>query len=506
MNVTRSTLLRRGHLLTALTVAALLAGSAGSAWAQTTTTTASSRFTRSSATLEEGASTSADTPRPLTVTITRSTRTKADPYNSAGPHLSLSFEYNGAPVDSTTAAFFTVTPTSGAAQTGALTTSAPADLTFADSGDNRNEGTTESPVDVDVREDEIELIIADIADDGDWLPEQLVITLENHASLSTSEVRVRDFKSTFTVTINDDEPMPQFRFTSRDIQLAKGNTQNVTVGMGVGAGGAGTLPTAMREALGNLTTSDNVLLSVEPADAVGNIITITKMGGPNSGRLEPDGMGRYVVGQIGHIVDDDAENDITLTIEATDVSSFRDETISLMLMDGRTDAQKMADGGAVEDAVPAAVTVLSGEETPTVTFSTESVTMNEGDMETVYILADGEQGDQVGAVAVSVSGDATIVLEQGGDRISGGVVQFGDSANAELTVRSLEDLRLEDGEEKMATVTITDASGANIGDPRTLTVTVVGSTAVPVLPLVGQLLLGLLLTAGGTRLYRRRQR
>ena len=175
-------------------------------------------------------------------------------------------------------------------------------------------------------------------------------------------------------------------------------------------------------------------------------------------------------------------------------------------MDGRTEAQKLGDGGAVEDSDAATVTILSGEETPTVTFSTESVTMNEGDTETVHLLADGEQGDQVGTVLVELSGDATVVLEQGGDPIVGGVVQFGDSANAELTIRSLEDVRLEDGEEKMATVTITDASGANIGDPRTLTVTVVGSTAVPVLPLVGQLLLGLLLTAGGTRLYRRRQR
>ena len=45
-----------------------------------------------------------------------------------------------------------------------------------------------------------------------------------------------------------------------------------------------------------------------------------------------------------------------------------------------------------------------------------------------------------------------------------------------------------------------------IGDPRdTVTVTVVGSTAVPVLPLFGQLLLALLLMVGGARLYRRRQ-
>ena len=501
MNVSRSTSVRRGYLLTALALAALLVASSGTAWAQTTTT-ASSRFATSSGTLDEGATTSVDTPRPLTVTIRRSTRSREDPYNSAGPHLRLTFEYNGVDVNSTTAAFFSVTPTSGSSADGtALTTSAAADLTFADSGVDRNEGTTDSPVNVDVREDEIELTIQDVADDGDWLPEELVITLTNHPSLSTADVTVRDFSSRFRVTINDDEPMPQFTFTNRDIQLAKGNMQDVTVGIGVGAGGGGTLPAAMRTQLATLTTSDNVLLSVAPADSLGQIINITKGGN----RLEADAMGRFVVGQIGEIADDVDTNDITLTIAAVDAAGFRDQSISLMLMDGRTDAQKASDGGPVEDAAPATVTVLSGEETPTVTFSTDSVTIDEGGMETVHILADTDQGDQVGSVAVSVSGDATISLEQGGSQISGGVVEFGGSANAELTIRALSDLSLEDGEEKMATVTITDASGANIGDPRELMVTVVGSTAVPVLPLVGQLILALLLTAGGARLYRRRQ-
>ena len=105
---------------------------------------------------------------------------------------------------------------------------------------------------------------------------------------------------------------------------------------------------------------------------------------------------------------------------------------------------------------------------------------------------------------MSVSGDALIELRQNGSTTSG-LVSFGGSANAELTIVSLSDPDLEDGEELMATVTITEAGGANIGDPRAITVTVVGSTAVPVLPLVGQLILALLLMVGGARLYRRRQ-
>ena len=123
----------------------------------------------------------------------------------------------------------------------------------------------------------------------------------------------------------------------------------------------------------------------------------------------------------------------------------------------------------------------------------------------MHLLADTDHGDQVRSVAVVVRGDALIELRQNGGRITGGLVSFGGSANAELTVVSLSDPALEDGEEKTATVTITDADGANIGDPRALTVTVTDSTAVPVLPLVGQLILALLLTAGGARLYRRRR-
>ena len=178
--------------------------------------------------------------------------------------------------------------------------------------------------------------------------------------------------------------------------------------------------------------------------------------------------------------------------------------ITLMVEEGRTEASKFGEGGGIEDADSATVTVLSGEDTPTVTFSTESISIDEGESKSVHLLASGMQGDEVGAVSVRVRGDADISLEQNGNPI-GGTVSFGGNANAELTIVANSDPSLEDGEEKTATVTITDASGALIGDPGTVTVTVVGSTAVPVLPLFAQLLLALLLMVGGARLYRRRQ-
>ena len=58
---------------------------------------------------------------------------------------------------------------------------------------------------------------------------------------------------------------------------------------------------------------------------------------------------------------------------------------------------------------------------------------------------------------------------------------------------------------KKAWIAHGSADGANIGDGYWFTVNVNGSTAVPALPLVGQLLLALFLMAGGARLYRRRQ-
>ena len=88
MNVARSTFVQRGYLLTALAVAVLLAGSSGSAWAQTPT-----RFTltmrASSGTLQEGASVSNSTPDRVTLTITRSDPHFSDDHDgdSATPNV-----------------------------------------------------------------------------------------------------------------------------------------------------------------------------------------------------------------------------------------------------------------------------------------------------------------------------------------------------------------------------------------------------------------------------------
>ena len=371
-----------------------------------------------------------------------------------------------------------------------------------------------------------------MGDPGDWNDETLVLKLEPHSDLTDwlDENTLSFGTRELTVTVNDDDPQPVFKFREEssqlaktDIKLAEGNEQMVVVGVGIGAGGEGPLPPGIATRLNlldGMTSSgippvdrdgslDRILLSVSPADAVGpsgdadrGLISIMGLNDNNMYEdLESDGQGRYAIGTIMESV---GVTGIPLKIKAKDVSGFRDEMVSLMLMDGRTEDQMDADGGAVGDAAPATVTILSGAETPTVTFSKESISLEEGESETVHLLAAGMQGDEVGAATVVVRGEARISLRQNGSPVSG-LVSFGGNANAELTIVANSDPSLEEGEEKTATVTITDANGALIGDPGTLTVTVVGATAVPVLPLFAQLLLALLLMVGGARLYRRRQ-
>ena len=556
MNVATSTFVRRGYLLTALAVAVLLVASSGTAWAQTKIT-ASSRFSGSSGTLPEGANADdLSKPRPLKVTITRSARSKNDPYNypptadSDEHHLVIQFEHNGAkglPDD--------ITVTADDTELDNISANGTADLTFAGSGKMRSESTTvritsgeEHPTPkertVEIANTEIVLTFEHTADDGDWLPETFSMTVSKHQNLggaeftddgtaavggtstvdrlaATRDPYVNDFTSSkFTVTIADDDPKPKFRFSSRNIQLAKENVQKVTVSVGVGPGGASPVPgeedlkpggndtpTSIGARLKTLEMEGrhDVLLSVGPPDAVGRLINIRNIRNGESVVIHPDAMGRYVVGQISTAVPANGVKGIVFEIEAKAVSGFRDEQVTLMLMDGRTAETMDAEGGGIDDADPATVTVLSGEETPTVKFSDDSIDINEGESKSVHLLASGMQGDEVGAVTVAVRGEALISLEQNGSAISGGTVSFGGDANAELTIRAVSDPSLEDGEEKTATVTITDANDADIGDPSAVTVTVVGSTAVPVFPLFGQLLLALLLMVGGARLYRRRQ-
>ena len=133
-----------------------------------------------------------------------------------------------------------------------------------------------------------------------------------------------------------------------------------------------------------------------------------------------------------------------------------------------------------------------------------------GDSTSTVLIAEGQHSTEVGMVKLMVEGDAMVslmhedtMLEEMGGYV---YVDLGDSNTARLTAMSHSDPDLMDGEMKSKTWKLMEGSSdANIGDDYWFTVTVMGSTAVPALPLVGQLLLALFLMAGGARLYRRRQ-
>ena len=169
-----------------------------------------------------------------------------------------------------------------------------------------------------------------MSDNGDWNNETVVLTLDLQQATvritpaDTNELaRDRDLTAPtpkLTLKINDDDPMPRLRFDETDIQLAKGNDQMVTVGIGVGARGEGDLPGMATdgedvsihgklESLDGTTnrgeSEDEILLSVSPADAVGpvadadrGLISITKDGVD----VKPDSLDRYPIGTIADAV------------------------------------------------------------------------------------------------------------------------------------------------------------------------------------------------------------
>ena len=151
------------------------------------------------------------------MTIKRTTKTKNDPYNATGggDQLLIEFEYDGDDYVPSGTAPFTVTATDGSTTNNLLPIGPTGvGLRFDDSDDTRDENDPKTPDDsgddVTIAEDEIELTIAAAADNGDWDPEKLVLTLSRGPALVAANVR--DFTSKLTVTITDDDPKPKFRF------------------------------------------------------------------------------------------------------------------------------------------------------------------------------------------------------------------------------------------------------------------------------------------------------
>ena len=345
-------------------------------------------------------------------------------------------------------------------------------------------------------EDEVVITLMPGSEDPNWKDEKIVL------KLTSNDDSIAPGPGTFTVTVDDDEVAPTAKFKRTSVKITEESTTMVDV-MVVKSTSTGVIPPGVS------AHDSEIMLSVSPAKAVTTDATCPtgEMAGSKALRIGGAGtlsdMEMLTLGTVATI----SSTPQTLTFEACgDMSGFQDTEVMLAF-----DSKSLmhATAGDVMAGARLAITIESDEKTPTVSFVPTNIAIPEGGSTRVVLTSDGPHGAEVMMVKLSVKGDAMISLMQAGEALEEEdgyvMVDLGDSANATLTAQSHSDPDLMDGDTKSKTWTIMEADGAEIGDDYWLTVTVNGSTAVPALPLVGQLLLALFLMAGGTRLYRRRQ-
>ena len=305
----------------------------------------------------------------------------------------------------------------------------------------------------------------------------------------------------FRGTVIDDDPLATATFSRTDIRVGEQGTTQLSVR--VAAPEDGDFPT--------LAGAQNIVLRVMPAAAV-DVAECPTEGEPKfalrvwseTERLAfRSGTGEFTIHKdIREYERGPAELQLTA---CDDMSSFGDSSITL----GFKESSLETPAGRIAAGPPAVIQVLNDDPVPSVSFGTPALTIDEGMTQTVAILAEGRLASEVMKVGVEVTGDALISLLQDGRKLRANAdgsytVDLGEDGIRVLTIRADEDGSLADGQTKTATVTLIDANGADIADRDTLTVTVRGSTEVQALPLVGQLLLALLLIAGGGWLQSRR--
>ena len=496
MNGVRSIPMRKGYLLTALAAAVLLAASSGTAYAQ------SIGFSGSSNSMMEGATPDEKTPPPIVVTINISGLTlegdDADREEGLG---TITIDH-----DADTAYPGQATRSGDQLRVWIDGESSALDESETVSDQNLDEHPTISgkyglPTGGEIHYDNngvIKLVIIDPGGDGNWMDNDFIMDIESDMlGISASP-------GSYKVTVVDTSVQPTAKFSKTSLSLTEETETTVPVTITVGVGADDTAPAG----LASLT--NNVQFTTSPAGAAVEACVADS----DKDVIALDLSGITVVSdeddtwQVNAAAGSDAA--ATIGVEACgDMTGFNDEMVTFSFV-GMSLAGVPTGYGNVAAGPDLVVTVRSeGEDKPTVTFATTSIAIDEGDTNTVAIIADGKLGPEVGSVMVSMSGDAMVSLWQGMDMLEADAdgmyaVDLGGSANTILTISADSDRALEDGMTSSATLTIESANGALIGDRDSLTVTVSGSTAVAALPLLAQLLLALFLMAGGARLYRRR--
>ena len=493
MNGVRSTYMRKGYLLTALAAAVLLAASSGTAYAQSIGFVGSSGSVSETASLESGA---LEGPHEITVRVSGLPPvgdSRRDATDLGDVSLSTSHAVSIAQVIRTN-------PRDAQANV-----DAGADFEGLEAADFASS-------------DEVVLVVAQSATGGkddNWRDEPIKLTLDAGPGISVNP-------AVYTLTVDDGNVAPVAKFNVPSFTLTEGSQRTAELNIVEGRRGAGVPAAAL--------TGQTGMVSVRVSNS--QMVSITACPAPNTPgynttavhlMLESDGWGTPdadVFGRTGllqtsltvsELAAADADAGFMVTA-CGDMAGFTDPQITLTIMPTNLveKASKENKIGDISIGSPLAITIDSDEAAPTLSFSPTDVTIDEGGSTSTRLIADGQNANEVGMVKLSVEGDAMVSLMHEDtmlEEMNGYVyVDLGTGNTARLTAMSHSDPDLMDGDMAYKAWKLMEGSSdANIGDDYWFRVDVRGSTAVPALPLVGQLLLALFLMAGGARLYRRRQ-
>ena len=526
MNGVRSTFMRRGYLLTALSALLLLAASTGTAEAQRV----SIGFAETSGTVSEKAFLNANSlqePQRVTIQVgglLAGSRRTNDINNSIGTvTITSSQDVYIERVDSGRYVPVGTADTAGSSFT----------LEVAGSEDSTRHFD---------HSDEIVLVVSQSAigtPDGNWLEEMIELKLSITGSASVGP-------DVYSLMVEESHVAPVAKFGQPDFKLSEQSTRTVDLdihsgirglplpGVGEGADFAGddaAFPGMLSVRVSNhnlvriSTPTTRTTCPVRGQDPLYNrILFLVELDGDADSTVNWDA-GNFsntgVLTTAASIFDLASNTDNTQSGELQitgcgDGAGIRDPYITLEVMNngvlsGRSSTTFAPTYGAIEAGPPLMVSIDSDEAGPTLSFSPTDVTIDEGGSVETVLLAEGPNANDVRTVKLMVEGDAMVDLYQGDEMLeemNGYVmVDLGGNSSARLTAMSMESRELQDGDMAYKAWKLMDgaAEGVNIGDDYWFRVDVVGMTAVPALPLIGQLLLALFLMAGGSRLYRRRQ-
>ena len=399
--------------------------------------------------------------------------------------------------------------------------------------------------------DEIEIAVAYSKGglpDGNFLPEAVELRLDvgpsgvgegvtNPASVSPD---------LFTLQVGETHPKPVAKFLQPDFTLSEQSNRIVQLDIVSGEGYGEYIPAVVTEGRDEFVSvrvsNHHLVMFGDGTDnqETGGVCPVpgeddydeilfridlgTQWSSENGGLFESTGVLETEGdnGSVSHLADNRLAADGTVdplfnrTAELTihgcgDRAGIRDPYITLTILPENLDVNN--DIGDIAIGPPLMISIDSDESAPTLSFSPTDVEIDEGGSVDSVLLAQGPNAEDVHMVKLMVEGDAMVSLMQDGvmlEEMDGYVyVDLGGNSSVRLTAMSHMDPDLMDGEMAYKAWKLLmdggSAEGVNIGEGYWFKVDVRGMTAVPALPLLGQLLLALFLMAGGARRYRRRQ-